>query len=167
MTCLVIVEGLSDIGVVEGIAEKIKCAVKCRRMRGNRPDKAGRIIKAEATGGKYEKAVVLKDVHRRSEKHLNTTFQEIRHAVGDMINVVCIPVKRAAEAWILAGKCVRNAEEIIDPAEYLDRMMRKDGKRYIKSRSLARKLTSEIDLEKAVKYSPTLRAFYESLRSDS
>jgi len=86
--------------------------------------------------------------------------------VEEAINVVCIPVKRAIEAWILAGKCVRNAEEIMDPAEYLDRMMRKDGKRHIKSRSLAKKLALEMDLEKAVKYSPTLRAFIESLRSD-
>ena len=167
MTCLVIVEGSSDVGVVEGIAEKIKCAVKCRRMRGNRPDKAIRIIKAEAIGGKYEKAIVLKDVHSRSEKDLSGIFEKITRALKDTIDIVSIPVKRSAEAWILAGRCVKNAEEIIDPAEHLDQMMRKDGKRYIKSRSLARKLTSEMDLEKAVKYSPTLRAFIESLRSDS
>ncbi|RLG07082.1 MAG: hypothetical protein DRN68_05895 [Thaumarchaeota archaeon] len=164
MACLVIVEGISDMGVVEGIAEKIKRSIDCRRMRGNRPDKIARIIRAEAMRKRYEKAIVLKDVHKRSEEDLARIFNEIRRAVDGIINVDCIPVKRAVEAWILAGRCVRNAEEIMDPDEYLDRMMRKDGKRYIKSRSLARKLALEIDLERAIKYSPTLRAFIDLLR---
>lgn len=57
---LVVVEGESDRGVVSAIAGKLGVAVRIIKMRGNRLDKAVRLIRQYSD---YDKAIVLKDLH--------------------------------------------------------------------------------------------------------
>jgi hypothetical protein len=54
---LVIVEGLTDKGFIEGIAEKLQTRCKVQPMRGNKPDKVSRLLKAFA--GEFDKAIIL------------------------------------------------------------------------------------------------------------
>jgi len=59
MSVLVLVEGVSDAGFVKGIAEKVGAAIDVHPLRGNRPDKAKRLIEVAHA----ERVVVLKDEH--------------------------------------------------------------------------------------------------------
>jgi len=63
---LIIVEGLTDKGFIEGIVEKLQVPCRVRIMRGNRPERASRLLKALM--GEFSKAIVLKDLHRAVEK---------------------------------------------------------------------------------------------------
>ena len=163
MTHLVIVEGITDKGVVQEIAKKIKTPVEILIMRGNNPNKAIRLIKAKLTVEKYNKVIVLKDLHQQPEDKIREKLNKIANSI-DNTKVHGIIVRKAIEAWILAGIGETNPENIDKPEELLDHIMRLKGRRYIKSLRTAKELTRNIDLQKAIKNSQTLRQLIEILK---
>lgn len=160
---LIIVEGDTDKAVVEEIAKKIKVRVKVLKMRGNNPDKAARLANSMLSVEDYCKVIILKDEHKHPretiDKLISRMLEEIQHEKKHPITV-----KKSIEAWILAGMGVANPENIDDPVEHLDHILRKQGKRYIKSPETARRLARHIDLQKAAQHSNTLKQFIETLK---
>jgi len=164
MTCLVVVEGESDEGFVIGLAERLGLKVRVLKMRGNRPDKAIRIVKAALAAQNYSKVIVLKDQHESSEEAVREKLQVIVTGIQHK-HVHAIIVKRAIAAWILAGMDIHNAESIKKPDDYLNTILKQRGRgNYIKSFQKARQLVKEIDLQVAQKLSSTLREFVDRLR---
>ena len=89
--------------------------------------------------------------------------------------IVPVIVRRAIEAWILADPTslshrlgvpvrVEEPERILDPAEELDRVMRRAGLRYVKGYNQAKALACVIDLESAAEKSESLRQFVNALK---
>ena len=164
MTYLVVVEGESDEGFVHGLAEVLGVKVKVLKMRGNRPDKAIRLVRAELVNQSYSKVVVLKDQHKSREDTVLKKLQEIEAGIRHP-RTYTIMVRRAVEAWILAGMNISNAESIDKPDDYLDTMLRREGKGgYVKSFWKAKQLAKEINLQAAQNHSPTLRQFINALQ---
>jgi len=163
MTHLIIVEGITDKGVIQKIAEKLGIKTKILLMRGNRPNKAIRLANAELNTRKYTKVIILKDQHQQPEneihKKLNTIAKNIQHP-----KTYTILVKKAIEAWILAGLGINNPENINDPTTQLDHILRQKGKRYIKSLKTAKTLTENLDLQQASQHSQTLKQFIQTLK---
>jgi len=60
MSVPVLVEGVSDRGLVKGMAKRVGAAADVRMLRGNRPGKVKRMIEAV----RAERVTVLKDEHR-------------------------------------------------------------------------------------------------------
>jgi len=164
-TCLIVVEGPSDEGFIEGIAERLGIRCKILPMRGNKPNKAGRIIRSFSG---LRKAIVLKDLHGAG-KDVNTLLDRFRDLIGQLrsnrIEAHLIVVKRSIESWILAGLCVEGAESFPDPEEKLREVMRRRGEDYIKNKALLRKLTGELNIEKIMKVSNSFRTFIEALKN--
>ena len=143
MTCLVVVVGESDEGFVYGLAKVLGVKVKVLKMRSNRPNKAIRLVRAELVNRSYSKVVVLKDQHRSREDAVLKKLQEIEARIRHP-RIYTIMVRRAVEAWILAGMNVSNAESIDEPDAYLDIMLRREGKgSYVKSFWKAKQLAKE------------------------
>jgi len=161
---LVIVEGPSDKGFIEGIAEKIAVKCKVRLMRGNRPEKAARIAKSHFRGA--GKAIILKDLHRAT-RDVTSLINRFKNVIiqlkNEGIELQLIIVKRSIESWVLAGLCVKNSEEISDPEEKLKELMQKKGRCYIKSVETLRKLAKEIDIKKAIEKSESFKKFIKAL----
>lgn len=162
---LVIVEGLTDKGFIEGIAEKLQKPCKVHPMRGNNPEKARRILKAHTD---FEKAMILKDLHRGEQqitKLINDIKREIKQLENQKPHTQIIVVRRCIESWILAGLCVNNPEEIPDPENELKRLMQKKGKHFMKSPEAYKQLArEEIDIEKAKAKSKTFKEFIDYLK---
>lgn len=69
------------------------------------------------------------------------------------------------ESWVLAGLCVNNPEEILDPKGELRKLMWRKGKYYIKNSEVYKRLAKEeIDVEKALAKSPSFREFLKVLK---
>ena len=171
MSSLVLVEGESDEGFVQGLAKRLGLEIKILKMRGNRPDKAVRLIKAVLESQSFSKAIILKDQHSYPEELIQEKLLQIREEISKTIKTdkkCCIHgiiVKKAIEAWILAGLGVNNPENIDDPDEYLNEILRRRGRGvYIKNREKAKRLAMEIDLNQAIKHSNQLREFIDFLR---
>ncbi len=160
---LVLVEGITDKGVIDAIGEKLGIQVKTLLMRGNNPSKAIRIIKARLVEKEYDKVIILKDLHKLPENKVMEHLNKIAKNVQEL-KVQGIIVRKAIESWILAGMGVNNPEEIDDPAETLNTYMMRRGKRYIKSYKAAKELVMEINLEKAAKTAKSLNSFIETLK---
>ena len=163
MQHLILVEGQSDKGVVQKITEKLNVKAKILLMRGNKPKKAIRLIKAELTRKAYSKIIILKDLHKYSQKvikeNLSSIIKNINHK-----NIRGIAIKRSIESWLLAGMGIKNAENILNPESYLSNLLRKQGKQYIKSLRTAKTLTSNINLKQAIQNSKTLKQFTEIIK---
>jgi len=163
MPHLIIVEGSVDKAIVQKIARKLGVKVKTLLMRGNDPDKAIRLINAKLSTEDYSKVIVLKDQHQDPE-------DKVRECLNNIVSSVQYPrtypiiVKKAIEAWILASMGITNSENIDDPATYLDQIMKRKGKRYIKSPENVGELVENMNLQQAMKYSHTLRQFIEVLK---
>lgn len=78
---LIIVEGLTDKGFIEGIAEKLRIPCKVHPIRGNRPDKVRRLLKALAR--EFSKSIILKDLHR-GEKETTTLINKLKGEIGKL-----------------------------------------------------------------------------------
>lgn len=161
---LVIVEGKTDKGFIEGIAEKLQKLCKVRPMRGNKPEKIRRILKASYD---FEKAIILKDLHRgeqQTTKLINDIKREIKRLENQKPCTQIIVVRRCIESWILAGLCVNNPEEIPNPEDELKRLMQKRGKHFMKSPEVYKQIAKEeMDIEKAKAKSKTFKEFINSL----
>jgi hypothetical protein len=148
---LIIVEGHTDKAFIEGITEKLQKPCKIHPMRGNKPEKVRRIL---ASDREFEKAIILKDLHR-GEQQTAKLIDEIKREIKQLQNlqhkIHTIIVKRSVESWILAGLCVNNPEETPNPEEELKKLMQKTGKHYIKSPEVYKRLAKEVDLEKQSK----------------
>jgi hypothetical protein len=143
-------------------------------MRGNRVEKLCGFI--DSLKSDYRKFVVLKDLHRYDQRTIDERFRGIRNHLpaSESRRTSLIIVRRAIEAWLLADSEsinrtygfkdaieVNNPENIEDPAEELDRILQRHGKRYVKGDSIAPKIAAELDVARAMNKSPSLRAFYE------
>ena len=166
---VVAVEGPTDAAIVRTILRKLGYRAKVYVMRGNRLEKLRRMLRTLTA----EKVIVLKDLHRHRE-------EDVLHMLRNLENlddrVVGVLVKRAIEAWILADpSClesklrvrvsVRNPEELEDPAEELDRIMRLAGRRYVKSYRLATQLAECINVERAKGRARSLAMFIDAITS--
>ncbi len=170
MKILVLVEGPTDAAIVEVISKKVRCNVSTYIMRGNRLRKIRRILHVYQH---VDRIIVLKDLHRYSED----TLTDIMRKIERMDNrITCIIVKRAIESWILADpSClerkykikveIHNPEELEDPAEELDRILRRIGRRYIKNYKFAKSLAECIDISNAATRSKSLARFIKALKS--
>ena len=164
MTYLVVVEGVSDKGVVEAIAKKLGVNIEVHLMRGNNPDKAARIINSTLEVNQYSKVVILKDQHRYPEDKikelLNKALSKVNHP-----RKYGVIVKKAIEAWILAGLGVNSPEDINEPDNYLNEILKREGRGYyVKSLRRAKELMMNADLSQATSRSPSLRKFINVLR---
>jgi len=163
-SALIIVEGLTDKGFIEGIVEKLQVPCKVRIMRGNRPERASRLLKALM--GEFSKAIVLKDLHRAGRETttlINKLASKIRQIESQGLQSQVIIVKRSIESWILAGLSVNNPEEILNPEEELKELMQKKGKHYVKSPEIYKRLAKEVDIKEAIAKSETFKNFIEIL----
>jgi hypothetical protein len=172
---LILVEGQTDRGVVKTIIERLKLSGSVRLMRGNRVEKLVGFVR---TNQKRDKIIVLKDMEKYKEKSINKRFNAIKTRLhpSERNKVRLIIVRRAIEAWLLADpKAIEKAfgcrigviagmtDEIRNPAEELDKMLRKCGKRYLKGELMAAKIARELDLKRVMKNSESFKTFYESL----
>ena len=132
-------------------------------MDGNKPDKAIRLANAALAGEEYSKIIVLKDQHQHSEDKILQTLDKIVGGI-QYSKTYPIMIRKAIEAWILAGMGISNAENLDKPDEYLDRVLRRRDGEYIKSLSMAKKLIENIDLQQACQNSSTLKQFIEILK---
>jgi len=134
-------------------------------MRGNKPEKVRRIL---ASDREFEKAIILKDLHR-GEQQTAKLIDEIKREIKQLQNlqhrIHTIIVKRSVESWILGGLCVNNPEETPNPEEELKKLMQEMSRHFIKSPEVYKRLAKEVDLEKAVKKSETFKKFTEILGS--
>jgi hypothetical protein len=171
---LVLVEGETDIGVVKTILLKLRCAGNARQMRGNRVEKLCGFI--DSNKDDYRRFIVLKDLHRYNERDINQRFREIRNqlSTSEKSRTALVIVRRAIESWLLADPeainkaygfknkiIVNDPEEVLNPAEELNRILQRHGKKYIKGMSTASKIAKELDITNAMKKSPSLKAFCE------
>jgi len=173
---LILVEGISDKHFLKELAEKLKTNIKIQIMRGNRPNKAIRLVKSILKTQPYNKVIILKDLHRYTEEKVKKQIRKIENAIEKLgFTAKGIIVKKAMEAWLLAdpeaiSKIVKhkvnvgNPEEIENPATYLDEIMKKCGKRYIKGSEQIYKLAKHINIENATHRSRSLKKFLKTLK---
>lgn len=174
---LIIVEGPSDQGFIEGLLGKLGVSPGPRiaRLGKNDPLKAARII--EAFGYDADLIIVLKDQHDHPEERVKELLSRVdRNTPEDLRGKLRkIIVKRAIEAWILADPqglrslCSKagftgDPEAPENPAEILERELAKCNKQYIKTREWGRRLAREIDPRRAIQKSSSLKRFLETLR---
>ncbi len=173
---LVLVEGPSDKGFVEEILRRLGLKPRVLVMRGNRPEKAVRYLKAQK--GDYDKAVILKDLHKRREeaveKLVKKIYSRLKESREDTSRVKCIIVRRALESWFLADPealektlgCrvnVGGSEELSDLSQYLNQELEKHGKQYIKSMEVSRRVARKINIETARRRSRSFNEFIEAV----
>lgn len=163
MTCLIIVEGQSDKGFIKGIADRVGTQVHVLLMRGNKPDKAARLIRVTLRQRSYGKVILLKDTHTKSEDKVRKLGEGALKRVPHPSKHLII-VKEAIESWVLAGMGERGAESISDPYSRLAELLAREGKTLVKSEGLYRELAKEMDLRAACRNSATLREFLNVLR---
>ena len=163
MTYLIIVEGITDKGVVQKITEKLNVKAEILLMRGNRPSKASHLVNAKLVVKNYSKVMVLKDQHEHPEDKILEKLTEITRNVQHP-KTYPIMVKKAIEAWILAGMGVPNPENIDNPEEHLDHILQLQGKRYVKTLKTAKKLAENINPQQASQHSNTLKQFIKALK---
>lgn len=163
---LILVEGVTDQAFIRGVAERLNIACKIVVMRGNKPEKAYRILN-KTYRGKFERAIVLKDVHRAGidrtplVERLAGRIKQLEEE--ENIQVCVLPVRGSIEAWILAGLSQTNPEDILDPVEELKKVMWRRGRQYVKSPAFYERLAKEIDIEKALSLSRAFKDFVDLL----
>jgi len=163
MQHLILVEGPSDKGAIQKITEKLNAKAKILLMEGNRPKKAIRLIRAELARKAYSKIIILKDLHKSTEKTIKEKISKIIKNINHK-NIHGVIVKRSIESWLLAGMGIKNPENILDPEEHLDNILRRKGKIYIKSPITTKKLANNINLQQAIQNSKTLKQFTEIIK---
>jgi hypothetical protein len=152
---LIIVEGQSDKGFLEAVLKRLNVEFKILQQRGNRPEKAARMIKAESERSYFDKIIVVKDLHKLEidliDEHLNEIKrllpQDLRSRTKTLI------VRRSIESWILCGfrelkkELDRNPEELDDPEAVLKELLQRKGRQYFKSWGKAFHMGKEVDIE--------------------
>ena len=161
---LIIVEGPTDEAFVEVMAERLRVACETYIARGNKPEKVTRLLRASA--GAFSKAIILKDLHRGDLDR--SLISKVAKVVSQLegLKAYVVQVKRSIESWILAGLSadIDNPEDLPDPEEELRRLMRKEGKYYVKSPEVYKRLAQEVDVERARAKSKTFEDFLKHLK---
>jgi len=172
---LVLVEGVTEKGAVSAIAKKLKVQVRTALMNGNNPEKLRGFIRTT----KYDKFIVLKDLKPYGEENIRRKFNDIRRNLrADIRDRIKLAIaKQTTEAWFLADPealertfnckietAIENPEDIQDPVEELDKLLRKCGKRYIKGEQVAKKIIEELNLEKATSKLDSLKIFLKNIQ---
>lgn len=158
---LILVEGDSDRGFVEGLCKHLKLDCDVMIMRGNRYEKAGRIINAMKSIRQFRKIVVLKDEHRLG-RHILENFKNALKSCGARVVVV----RKSVESWILALYGDTSAESVDDPETKLEQII---GEKLLKTYGKYREIVENIllrepkALERGVKISESLNEFVETL----
>jgi len=159
-----IVEGPTDEAFVEVMAERLRVACETYIARGNKPEKVTRLLRASA--GAFSKAIILKDLHRGDLDR--SLISKVAKVVSQLegLKAYVVQVKRSIESWILAGLSadIDNPEDLPDPEEELRRLMRKEGKYYLKSPEVYKRLAQEVDVERARAKSKTFEDFLKHLK---
>lgn len=174
---LVLVEGETDYGVVTTLMRRLRSSSKARRMRGNRIEKLLGFI--NSLGGDYDKFIIMKDLHRYRRTKILERFNRLRKQLSraERRRTKLVIVKKAIESWLLADPSaiskafgcrrkivINNPEEVENPVEVLDSILKKSGKRYFKGRAIASKIAEELDPETAAKRSKSFEDFYGCLQ---
>lgn len=168
------VEGPTDRGAIKSVARRFRVKINTDLMYGNRVERLKGLIRSRY----FDKYVIVKDLHRRKEESIRRTYNRVVRGVNSRYrnNIGLVIVKHEIEAWFLADiealnrvyNCrineeIRNPEDIPNPAEELDNLLRRYGKEYIKSESTASKIMEEVDLEKISEKAPSFRRFLDYL----
>lgn len=172
---LVLAEGVTERGAVSAIATKLKAQIRTALMNGNRPEKLRGFISTT----RYDKYIVLKDLKPHGERNIRTKYNIVRRNLDAHLRarVGLSIVKQATEAWFLADlealertfnckieRTIENPEDVQDPEEELDNLLKRCGKRYLKGEQIARRIMEELNLEKASTKCISLRTFLDSIR---
>jgi len=122
----------------------------------------------------YDKFIVLKDLKPHGEENIRRKFNAIRRNLhADIRDKVKLAIaKQTIEAWFLADlealervfnceieETIENPEEIQDPEEELDNLLRKHGERYYKGEQVAKRIMEELNLDKASSKLDSLKNF--------
>jgi len=162
---LIIVEGPTDKAFVEVMAKRLRVACKTYIARGNKPEKVTRLLRASA--GAFSKAIILKDLHG-GDLNRSLVISKVAKVVSQLkgLKAYVVQVKRSIESWILAGLSadIDNPEDLPDPEEELRRLMQKEGKYYVKSPEVYKRLAQEVDVEHARAKSKTFEDFLRHLK---
>ncbi len=142
----ILVEGHSDAGFVEGICRSVGVICKAYVLRGNKPDKAVKKVKALAK--RFRAILILKDVHMLKRDVLNRfgdrVYRDLKDLVSSGISVKILRVVTSIESWILACLCEENPEAIHKPEI---RLSEKLNRPIVKSYDEYRKLVNRIEKE--------------------
>jgi len=163
-----IVEGITDKAAVKALCERLRIQSTTRMMKGNRPRKVEGLIEKELLKIGVDRVIIVKDL-RSSQKILGEMSRLVRR-ISNLIRTDLIIIRPAIEAWFLSDPTaieevlghrseVRNPEECEDPAEELDRVARRCGKRYIKSARLVRRIIERMNLNRAKRRCSSLDLF--------
>ena len=173
---LVLVEGVTEKGAIKSIAKRLGVKIKVVLMRGNRIEKVRGVIRT--LGFRYDKFIILKDLHKYPEKTIIERYNRIRRTINADLyeRVKLVIVKYAIEAWFLADtdavsrvfncrrlRAIRDPESIEDPAEELNNMLKREGKLYYKAENIAERIMKEADLEVISKKAASFREFLNCL----
>ncbi|RLG95586.1 hypothetical protein DRO37_01960 [Candidatus Bathyarchaeota archaeon] len=173
---LVLVEGVTEKGAIKSIAKRLGAKIKVVLMRGNRIGKVRGVIRT--LGSKYDKFIILKDLHKYPEKAIMERYNRIRRTISADLRerVKLVIVRHAIEAWFLADtdavsrvfncrwlRAIRDPESIEDPAEELNNMLKRKGKLYYKAENIAERIMREADLEVISKKASSFREFLNCL----
>lgn len=171
---LVLVEGETDKGVITAIKEKLGISMEVRLMRGNRLKK----IKGWIRTHRCKKYIVIKDLERLSEETIRSKFNRILKSLDAHLRdkVKLVIVKPMIEAWFLADlkaienvydcilvERIENPEEIADPIEKLNELLRKCHKKYVKGQVIAKNIVENMNIGRAVKKATSLRDFIKTI----
>lgn len=126
-------------------------------MRGNDVKKLSSFIKHRYA----DNYIVCKDLHRYPRDSILSIFNRTMNNIPeyDRDNIHLVIVSHALEAWYLADinainsvfgvnirREIQNPEGIEDPADYLDDLLKKHGKRYRKNPTKAKEMMAQADL---------------------
>ena len=176
MNVLVLVKGVTEKGAIRSIAKRLDAKIKVVLMRGNRIEKVRGVIRT--LGSKYDKFIILKDLHKYPEKAIMERYNRIRRTISADLRerVKLVIVRHAIEAWFLADtdavsrvfncrwfRAIRDPESIEDPAEELNNMLKREGKLYYKAENIAERIMKEADLEVISKKAAAFREFLNCL----
>jgi len=162
---LIIVEGPTDKAFVEVMTEGLRVACKTYIAKGNKPEKVTRLLRASAKV--FSKAIILKDLHR-GDLDRSLVVSKVAKVVSQLkgLKAYVVQVERSIESWILAGLSadIDNPEDLPDPEEELGRLMQREGKYYVKSPEVYKRLAQEVDVERARAKSKTFEDFLRHLK---
>jgi len=155
---LLSVEGISDQGAFEGLNTRLSQIIKSNQTNGNRPNKICGYFKHRSGFSKY---ILCKDLHTFPIENINKIYNEAKGMLDDYDKPIFekLVIQNAIEAWFLSDidainyvfNCnittnVANPESIENPDDYLTNLLRKQGKEYIKSKEISKRIMMEMDL---------------------
>jgi len=174
---LIMSEGVTDRGAIKTVAKRLRIRTRFVLMHGNQLRKIKGVV--EVNSSKYDKFIVLKDLHTHREENIRKWYNAARRDLSAELRdrLTFVIVKHAIEAWFLAdtdalnatydcsiNKEIFNPEDFPNPSEELENLLRKHGKSYIKSEESAARIMQEADLQKISDKAPSFRRLIDLLK---